>query len=84
VAVSNMDNQWKIVAGARPTVAGIAENASVLLSKGTLTDAEIEAAAGMASEELIFGSNMRAAKEYRKALCKVLIKRAVKEVLQCR
>jgi CO/xanthine dehydrogenase FAD-binding subunit len=84
VAVSNMDNQWKIVVGARPRGAGIAKNASLELSKGTLTDAEIEAAANMASEELAFGSNMRATAEYRKALCKVLVKRAVKEVLQCK
>lgn len=84
VAVSNVGNQWKIVVGARPARSEIVRNASLKLSKGALTDAEIEAAAKMASEELSFGSNMRASGEYRKALCRVLIKRAVKEVLQCR
>lgn len=84
VAVSSMDNQWKIVVGARPRGAGIATNASLELSKGSLTNKEIEAAANTASEELAFGSNMRAAGEYRKAICKVLVKRAVMEVLQCK
>lgn len=84
VAVSELDNQWRIVVGARPMGAEIAQNASLELSKGTLTDQEIEMAANMASEELVFGSNMRAAGEYRRALCKVLVKRAVKEVLQCK
>lgn len=84
VAVSNMDNQWKVVVGVRPRGAAIAKNASLELSKGNLTETEIEAAANMASEELAFGSNMRAAGEYRKALCKVLVKRAVMEVLKCK
>jgi CO/xanthine dehydrogenase FAD-binding subunit len=83
VAVSNLDNEWKIVVGARPGRAAIARNASLKLSKEELTDVEIEAMANMATEELEFGSNMRASKEYRKALCKVLIRRAVKEVLEC-
>lgn len=84
VAVSNLDNQWKIVVGARPMRAMVARNASLQLSKEALTDAQIEAAANMAVEELVLGSNMRASKEYRKVLCRVLIKRAVKEVLRCR
>lgn len=84
VAVSYMDNQWKIVVGARPMGAKIAKNASLELSKGAITDREIDAAASIASEELAFGSNMRATGEYRKSLSKVLIKRAVKEVLQCK
>ncbi|WP_411681958.1 FAD binding domain-containing protein [Clostridium thailandense] len=84
VAVSSTDSQWKIVVGARPRGAGIAKNASLELSKGSLTDKEIDNAANMASEELAFGSNMRAEGEYRKAICKVLVKRAVMEVLQCK
>lgn len=84
VAVSNMDNQWKIVVGARPSGAEIAQNASLELSKRTLTDAEIEAVANMAAEELVFGTNMRGSAEYRKAMCKVLVKRAIMEVLECK
>jgi CO/xanthine dehydrogenase FAD-binding subunit len=84
VSVSCLDNQWKIAAGARPMKAMIARNASEQLSTGTLTDAAIETAANMAAEELVFGTNMRATGEYRRTLCKVLVKRAVMEVLQCR
>lgn len=84
IAVSNVGMEWKIVVGAKPRRAEIAKNASLELSKENLTDAKIEAAARMASEELVFGSNMRATEEYRKAICKVLIKRAIKEVLECK
>jgi CO/xanthine dehydrogenase FAD-binding subunit len=84
VSVSNLDNKWRIVVGARPMGAKIAKNASKALSKERLNYEEIEAAANIAGEELIFGTNMRAASEYRKALCKVLVKRAVMEVLQCK
>ena len=80
VAVSKLDDQWTIVVGARPRRAAIASNASAALSKGSLSVAEIEAAAQLASEELSFGSNMRGTAEYRKALCKVLVKRAIMEV----
>lgn len=83
VAVSSLDNEWRIVVGARPGRATIARNSSLQLSQVKLTDAEIEVFANMASEELEFGSNMRASKEYRKALSIVLIKRAVREVLEC-
>ena len=37
----------------------------------------------MACEELVFGSNMRASKEYRKAICKSLLKNALMEVSSC-
>ncbi|WP_338013823.1 hypothetical protein [Desulforamulus profundi] len=40
--------------------------------------------AAMAVEELSFGSNIRGTAEYRKAMCKVLVKRAITEVLQCK
>lgn len=84
VAVSNIDNQWKIVVGARPSVAKIAKKASEMISKDVLRSEEVEAAANIAAEELSFGSNMRGSAQYRKAMCKVLVKRAVMEVLECK
>lgn len=84
VAVSTIDNQWKIIVGARPARAKIAKNASEELSKGSYSDQDIEAVANMAAEEMSFGTNMRGSAEYRKAICKVLVKRAVMEVLECR
>lgn len=81
-AVSNMDGEWRIVVGARPQRARIAKKASAgLSSAGTVSSESISYAAEMAAEELSFGNNLRGTAEYRKALCKVLVKRAV-EVLQ--
>lgn len=84
VAVSKLGDQWTIVVGARPRRAAIASNASAALSKGNLSVAEIEDAVQKAAEELSFGTNMRGTAEYRKALCKVLVKRAIMEVLVCK
>ncbi len=84
VAVSELDNEWTIVVGARPFRARIAKMASEELAKGNLNDEDIDKAAAIAAEELSFGSNMRGSAEYRKAICQVLIKRAIKEVLQCK
>ena len=84
VSVSNKEDNWRIVVGARPVMAAIAKNASEELSKGEITTEKIELVANIAAEELGFGTNMRATKEYRKALCKVLVKRAIMEVLECK
>ena len=80
VAVSRLNKQWTIVVGARPRRAAIASVASAALSKENLSLAEIEDAAQKVAEELSFGTNMRGSAEYRKALCKVLVKRAIMEV----
>ena len=83
-AVSLLDNEFCIAVGARPMGAKIAAKASDYISKNKLTEAAIEEAAVLASNELAFGSNMRASGEYRKALCNVLVKKALKEVSGCR
>ncbi|MFT8315329.1 MAG: FAD binding domain-containing protein [Clostridium sp.] len=81
VTVSTLKNNWIIVVGARPGKAAIAKEASKELSKENLTEEDIDKAADMASKELAFGTNMRGSGEYRKAMCKVLVKRAIMEVL---
>lgn len=81
VAVSNKEGDLKIVVGARPNRGKIAKEASIYFSKSSKSMDEIEKAALMASEELSFGSNMRGSKEYRQAICKVLVKRGIMEVL---
>lgn len=82
VAVSKFDDQWTIAVGARPRRAAIASNASATLAKGNLSVTEIEGAAQIVADELSFGTNMRGTAEYRKALCKVLVKRAIMEVVE--
>lgn len=85
VAVSNLDNQWRIVVGSRPQRAKVAKKASEELSKGNVSIENIDYAANMAAGELSFGANMRGTAEYRKAICNVLVKRAIAEVLkQCK
>ena len=68
----------------KPRGAEIAVNASKKLSEGHIDEEKIEEVVNMAVEELRFGTNMRATKEYRIALSKVLIKRAIMEVLECK
>lgn len=84
VAVSMLDDQWTIVVGARPSKAALAVRASAALSNGNLSVEEIEGAAQKAAEELSFGTNTRGTADYRKALCQVLVKRGIMEVLQCK
>lgn len=81
VSVSKLDNTFKICVGARPQRAVVASGASEFLSSNTLTEENIEKASQMAVDELSFGSNMRASKEYRYAMAKVFIKRAIMEVI---
>lgn len=81
VAVSNLEEEWKIVAGALPGKATIAVKASAALSQGNHTAHEV---AEIAVAELVFGTNTRGTAAYRKAVCQVLITRAIEEVLQCK
>lgn len=84
VAVSRLQDQWRIVVGARPLRATLAEKAAQKLSDNALTDEHIERAAALAAEEITFGTNIRGNAEYRKSICQVLVKRAIMEVLQCK
>ena len=83
-AVSLFDNEFTVVLGARPMGAKKALNASKYLNENKISQESFDKASELAAEELIYGSNMRASGEYRKALCSVLVKRALKEVLECR
>ncbi|MEN3003949.1 FAD binding domain-containing protein [Dehalobacterium formicoaceticum] len=80
-AVSRLENDWRIVVGARPGRCEIAGGASAFLGEGSLTPERIDQATQMAVGEMTFGSNIRGSKEYRQGICPVLIKRAVQEVL---
>lgn len=93
VAVSELQGQWRIVVGARPRRAKLAERASQKLSElagenGALPNndenalKQLEDIAKMAAKELAFGTNMRGSAEYRQAVCPVLVKRALMEVLK--
>ncbi|MCC0655084.1 MULTISPECIES: FAD binding domain-containing protein [unclassified Clostridioides] len=81
VSVSKDGKKFKLCVGARPQKAMIAKKASEFLSNNEINKANIDRAIEIASEELTFGSNMRASKDYRKAMSKVLLKRAIMEVI---
>jgi len=83
-AVSLLDGQGKIVVGARPLKAAIAVQASQELGRIDLNSQRIDQIAALAAEEMTFGANMRGSAEYRRELCKVLVKRAVTEVAACK
>lgn len=83
MSVSKTDNNFKICVGARPQRATVAYKASEFLSNNELNEENIVKASEIACEELVFGSNMRASKEYRKAVCKSLVKNALMEVSSC-
>lgn len=84
VAVSNNEGKFKIAVGARPGIAQLAKNAAEFLSNNAVTKENIEKAAEIASEELKFSDDLRATAEYRKKICKALVKRAIEEVTKWR
>jgi CO/xanthine dehydrogenase FAD-binding subunit len=86
VAVSQLDGQWKIAVGSRPTRAKLATQAAALLTEAdTAISSELmEQAAQSAAGELPFGSNRRASAAYRQAVVQTLIKRAIAEVSACK
>lgn len=81
VAVSSFADNSRIVVGARPSCAMIANKGSAELSKGIATDADIRRIAELTANECSFGSNMRGSAEYRKAMAYELVQRAIQEVL---
>jgi CO/xanthine dehydrogenase FAD-binding subunit len=83
-AVSRLGDAWTVVVGARPLKAQIAKAASQALSAAAPGQIDASAVAAMAAEELTFGNNAKASADYRKAMCEVLVKRAIKEVLACK
>ncbi len=72
----------RICVGSRPSRARLAKGAMSFLNIIDSTNTAAEMAGILASEELQFGSDIRASAEYRKELCHVLVKRCVLEVLK--
>lgn len=83
VSVSKLENEFKICIGARPQRAKVAIEASQFLSSNQLNDENIEKAINLIKNDIKFGTNMRASKEYREQISNVLVKRAIMEVTKC-
>ncbi|GLI54625.1 molybdopterin dehydrogenase [Propionigenium maris DSM 9537] len=81
VVTSNLDGDVRIVVGARPGRAVLAKEAMKYIEEKGLSAESIEEAGRIASEELEFTDNMRASGKYREAICKVMVKRSLGEVM---
>lgn len=81
VAISRLNNEYRIAIGSRPSVAALAVKAmDTVNGMKALSDEQIAQAAVLASEELLYASTNAASAEYRKALVRAYIKRGLEEV----
>jgi CO/xanthine dehydrogenase FAD-binding subunit len=78
VAVEHGD--CKIAVGARPSVAQYAKSAMQFISGGKVNESIIEKTAEIACQEISFFSDIKASQQYRKHICNVLLKDALREV----
>ena len=79
VAIGHRAGEWRIAIGGRPSRAKLAPHAAKILNESCSEEA-INNCASKIIEELSFGTNMRASKEYREHLVKILIKKGVVEL----
>lgn len=79
--VTRTENGMRVAIGVRPGKAVLAYKAMEILNNNEITDEIIDKACEAMAEEVTFGSNMRGTGEYRRAVSKTLVKRAIKEVL---
>jgi CO/xanthine dehydrogenase FAD-binding subunit len=80
VAVARRQGVFRVAVGARPRVATLARQAMALLDGQAEQDAATHAGT-LAAAELSFGSDLRASADYRRRICRVLVRRAVEDVL---
>lgn len=76
-AVSCKDGKYTVVLGATPHKAKIVEHVEL---SDSFDEHAVEAFADAVIEQVRFSSNMRGSAEYRKAIAKVLIKRAIADL----
>lgn len=81
VAVARSESDFRIVVGSRPARAVRVNEAEQYLHEHGLNDETLSMVGAMVAELLTFGSNPRGSAEYRKAICPVLIQRALTEVM---
>lgn len=80
-AVSRSGGAWRVAVGAKPTRAERAPGAAAYLEQNAPGPETAAEAARLASEELTFGTNMRAGADYRKHIAQVLLRRGILEVI---
>jgi len=71
---------WRVAVGARPAAARLSLGAAGILGNEGAPSAEAAGrAGGAAAAELSFGDDTRGSSEYRRAICSVLVRRAILE-----
>ena len=80
VAVTLANNAFRIVVGSRPGKAMNIPEVAEYLAKEGLNEETAAQAGILAAETLKFGDNPRGSAAYRKAVCPVLVKRALLEI----
>lgn len=81
-AVSNTEGSFTIAVGARPGRACLAHKAMAYMDSAGEDKQNAALTAELASQMLDFGSDMRGSSNYRKELCRVLVKRCILEVIE--
>lgn len=80
-AAARRENEHRIVVGSRPGRAMYAAAAQQHLNDNGLSERTAAEAGKIAAKEIQFGDNPRGSGAYRKAICPVLVKRALMEVM---
>lgn len=80
-AVTLKNDNHKIIVGCRPGRSAAAVKAENYLNEHGLTSESALEAGRLAADELKFGDNPRGSGDYRKAICPVLVQRALMEVM---
>lgn len=80
-AAALVDGKLRLCIGARPGRAKLAKGAMEFVNSIDSTEGASGVAAILAAEELTFGTDIRASEEYRKELCKTLVRHCIMEVL---
>ncbi|MBR8700384.1 hypothetical protein IX317_000034 [Fusobacterium sp. DD29] len=80
--VTKDENGIRVAIGVRPGKATLALKTMEILNQAPqLNDEIIDEACNHITDDVTYGGNMRGSKEYREAVSKVLVNRAIKEVL---
>jgi len=80
-AVTRKGHDFKVIVGCRPGRAASAVGAEQFLRENGLSRESAQEAGRLAAAELQFGDNPRGSGKYRRAICPVLVQRALMEVM---
>ncbi|KMT22162.1 FAD binding domain-containing protein [Clostridium cylindrosporum] len=80
-SVSNLNGKYKVIVGCRPLIAAQAEDCMAILNSGKELTEKVIDEAMLALDNLAYGNNYTATKEYRQQVAKVIVKRCLMEVM---